>query len=546
MEDVRLKVNALLDKIADNTEKSLSLDAYLSAGDTKLLHSVVTEAIFLDEKWIETIEAALFSVEQIVKNPQKSIIDEQILVNVEKARKINARSIQYLASHSEHVSNFVDGEVRPSKIMTTEFEEDYKTYENRFVYSLILRLEKFVSSRYEDVKGKLDTHRTDVIEYRNTVKTKRAEMDCEMKLVVRDVPRGSVELEKNYELLRRIETLQKRIRILKAGNFFDILSGTKPVLPPIIKTNLLQKNVDYSNAYQLWLYISAYTFEGFRLEVERKMLPFDDEYAKDLTDMAALLWNVTEANNEIRRSVFEKLPASVKKSKKYKVLTRYDYQPTFQRSSGDTGEDVVNQYYFDEMKKLVGKTTETLKGNVLIEKQSFSAPFSKFFRSMNRISNSIYDEVLIVSEEKKTKKKKTRVDLLKAKVKRQTEVLKRKKLLSKLKAEELTKTLNAESKELVKLEKLKFELALAEEKKIAKKTANDKKKVRLQAVRKKSEAALRLAESTRKELLSEEEQRQRALLEERRLKFEQLREAKERRTYERLKAKYEKETDDEE
>lgn len=139
MEDVRLKVNALLDKIADNTEKSLSLDAYLSAGDTKLLHSVVTEAIFLDEKWIETIEAALFSVEQIVKNPQKSIIDEQILVNVEKARKINARSIQYLASHSEHVSNFVDGEVRPSKIMTTEFEEDYKTYENRFVYSLIAR-----------------------------------------------------------------------------------------------------------------------------------------------------------------------------------------------------------------------------------------------------------------------------------------------------------------------------------------------------------------------------------------------------------------------
>ena len=79
------------------------------------------------------------------------------------------------------------------------------------------------------------------------------------------------------------------------------LSKAKPVRPPIQKTNLLTKNVDYNNCYKLWLYISSYTYLGYSIEVKDKNLPVDGDYFDDLTVVTGLSLRQSFKERKIRR-----------------------------------------------------------------------------------------------------------------------------------------------------------------------------------------------------------------------------------------------------
>ena len=61
------------------------------------------------------------------------------------------------------------------------------------------------------------------------------------------------------------------------------LGGKKIVKPPIQKTNLRMKNVDYNSCYKLWLFISAYTNVGYAIDVKDKSLPVDaNDFKQDV------------------------------------------------------------------------------------------------------------------------------------------------------------------------------------------------------------------------------------------------------------------------
>ncbi|UKI51077.1 MAG: DUF2357 domain-containing protein [Clostridium sp.] len=80
----------------------------------------------------------------IINNPKKSIRYDEEVVLVEKAHKINADTVRHLAAHTELIKKIdTNGDVIPSKVLTTFAEEEINIYENRFIKTLIYRIDTF-------------------------------------------------------------------------------------------------------------------------------------------------------------------------------------------------------------------------------------------------------------------------------------------------------------------------------------------------------------------------------------------------------------------
>lgn len=89
-----------------------------------------------------------------MRNPRKFIVQEEDIVDVSLARSISTESVKFLAQHTNMISKVDEktGDVTPSKILNITKEESFEIYENRFIYTLLLKLKDFVTMRYDKIK----------------------------------------------------------------------------------------------------------------------------------------------------------------------------------------------------------------------------------------------------------------------------------------------------------------------------------------------------------------------------------------------------------
>ena len=452
------------------------------SGRNNVYHNVVSEAVTLDDSWILTIEAALYSVESIIKNPRKFIIDQELLVDVEKARKTNAKTVRHLSSNSQYVQNISeDGEITPKKLLTTEMDEDLAIYENRFICSLVNLLIPFVETRYNDIIGRVNTFDQTGIGVASAFKYGTSEIEYKLNVKVRQDPKDKVLLERNTELIEKINVLRKRLKVLLNTDFMRMLSGKKPVRPPIVKTNLIKMNVDYNNCYKLWLYVSSYTFSGFSVQYQDKNLPVDSDYYDDLTLLAALTIQSLYANHKVNEENFDTIKYKEIKEKKFRLITAYKFEPNFFSDKKGAGEDTVNEFYFKQMRNELIRATK--RGSIQQEKD-LKLSFARFCRSIAKINGDMYEDVINSQvEEDKSLKRKTAIQKKDFEVRKQKLLLRRYRQLSLLKREELEKILRLEARELIKLEKLQAALDKEKGRQASKRLRKKQKKEKLAKIK---------------------------------------------------------------
>ncbi|MBQ7163863.1 MAG: cell envelope integrity protein TolA, partial [Clostridia bacterium] len=503
----------------DNSELCERFCHALRAGRNKTYHNVVSEAITLDDSWILTLESALFSVEKIVKNPRKFIIDEEILVDVAKARRTTSKTVRHLSSNSQYVQNITEeGEVRPKKLLTTEMDEDLAIYENRFVCALVQRLIPFVETRYNDIVSRQNSFDQTGVGMISNFRYGKNEVEVKLNVKVKEEPRNQVLLEKNNELIEKIRQLRKRLKILLNTEFIRTLSGKKPVHPPIMKTNLIKMNVDYNNCYKLWLYISSYTYVGFSVNYQEKSLPLDGDYYDDLTVIAAISVQSLVQNNLLNKRTYENIPFKKMKEKDFKLLTQYKFEPTFEADNSKPSEDIVNEYYFKRMRDELVRAT---KRNEYLDEKELKTSFARFCRGIAKINEEMYKDVITSQLPKaKGKLKKTPLQKKEEAVSRQKEYLKRYRQLSLIKREELEKILRLEARELLKLEKLQEALDKERGRQKNKRLAEKKQKERLEKISNQKVIAETNAKEYEQEIRDREAARIAAIEEEKRLKKE--------------------------
>lgn len=447
-----VSLNNFMDKFRGESG-ALQFISALRGGENKLLHNNVLKQVALDDSWVIAIEGAIFSIEQIVRNPRKFIAEEELIVDVAKARRVTPRTVRHLTSHSQFVESIEDnGDVRPRKLLVVELDEDIAIYENRFICALLNRLVQFVEQRYRELNGKVQAAEQTNVCLSSKFEYGGSTFKCDINLQVEEPPEGDVDYFKNKELFDRINLIRRRLSVLLSTEFYKKLSKVKPVRPPIQKTNLLMKNVDYNNCYKLWLFISSYTYLGYSVAVQDKNLPVEGDYYDDLTVIAGLSVHALLADNVLNKDRYKDIEYSEPKEKEYSLITNYSFVPDFGEQGGTAGAETINEYYFRRMKDELVRTAQ--EGEVAIENK-LNINFTKYFRSVSRINDAMYDE--LVEEQIESNRDEEKLPPLEAKrlkVKEQRERIRRRRLFLKLKWEELERAQRMVERAEAKLEKL--------------------------------------------------------------------------------------------
>ncbi|MCD7728454.1 MAG: DUF2357 domain-containing protein [Clostridia bacterium] len=534
-------LQTFVDKMqAEETSCSKVHNAVISGGN-KVAYNNVQEIIAVEDDWINIIENGIFNIESIVRNPRKFIVEEENIVEVGRAKRVNSKTVRHLSSNTQYIQSIDDdGNVTPSKVLVAELQEDVAIYENRFVCSLVDRLVTFVEQRYRDLVHKLNVFDNTQLCYHSDFKLGRSAFSCDFQVKVKEPPRDRELAAKNEETLHRLENIRARLVSLQNTQLMKFLHTKKPVRPPIQKTNMLRMSVDYSACYKLWLYISAYKFAGYSVEVREKNLPVEGDYYDDLTALAALSVQTMLNDGLLRRSYYDRLKGREPVIKKYKVLTKIDFETTFGKDEkSEGGAELINEFYFNKMRRELVKAT---KRGAITDEKEVSVTFRRFYRAIQAINEEMYKDVIDANLPELGGR--TPLQKKQAAVKRQKQVLRRRHQLSMLERKQLEKCLHAESRELLKLEKLQAELDKERDRRKSKAERDKAKKEKLKRIAQKQQQAEINAASYERGLRGEIAVREAEKEEEKRQKREEAAMRRELKRYEELKKKYGGEDED--
>jgi hypothetical protein len=360
--------------------------AFLS-GQNEIYQKSISEIKHFHEDWIGTIESFFPSLNKITNNAKSGLRYEQDVTAIEKAKKINSDSVRHLAANTHLIKEIRDDMVIPKKILVTNAEIEYAIYENRFIKTLIDRLFKFVNSRYEIIKNNVESFEKKHFNLKSKFNIREAEVDLNIDLNIKEELDDESIKEGNHELMRRVMNLLKKINGLRETTFMIELKNAKPVVPPIMKTSIILKNVDYNNCYILWLYLDKYNLLDFDLEVKESNLPLDKPYLKNINQTVLMAFTSIIGNQKDLKDRFEFIDVNEYKKKSIKNVKRHLKDIVKNPDPYEVENTQINQYYLEQNKVIFKKNLDKhLEGS-----SSYDVALKKALRDTIAITNALYN-----------------------------------------------------------------------------------------------------------------------------------------------------------
>ena len=235
------------------------------SSDMSFKSEITNDSMSFD--WVNEIEFSCPYLDNIVRNPKVALIKEEEVVKIEKARKITVASVKDLSKHTHFIEKIdrTTNEVRPSKILIEHHEETFNTYENRFIYTLIDNMLKFIM-RKEVALENFKTKNDKVLEYAASTNNGYEKVNVELKISSKEMPKGS----KENDFQKEIDELKKRVKKMKdyiaSWKRSEMLKSLEKahvafVVSPIKKTNMILKNPNFQIAMKLWDFLQTYDYD---------------------------------------------------------------------------------------------------------------------------------------------------------------------------------------------------------------------------------------------------------------------------------------------
>ena len=139
-EELRAKAYAALRALSRECEDYREAQMLVGAAETEASLRRKTVRRSIDTEWVEKIEAALPSLDIIVRRPTVAIEDVEEVLPIELTRRVSEKSIKHLARHTNLIREVDGDEVTPSHLLNVFREETLLTYENRFINTLLHQL----------------------------------------------------------------------------------------------------------------------------------------------------------------------------------------------------------------------------------------------------------------------------------------------------------------------------------------------------------------------------------------------------------------------
>ena len=253
------------DSFSENTRSTLEVSKYYNK-------------VEVDYEWLDLMEDTVIYIDNILRNPNRFIINEEEVVKIELARRVTVESVKHLAKHTNLIQEIEDdGSVKPSKILNINKEENYNTYENRVIYTLINNMISFIQLK------KKDTNLFDSLKDEKKIQYKGVSKFAGERVNI-DVSLSSIYHQSDYNdqkgkmsVLDRIERLENHIAVLTNYDVYRTLKRlhVSKVVPPIKKTNVILKNTNFQYAMKLWNYLQTHTATNNKVTKENKK--YEDE-----------------------------------------------------------------------------------------------------------------------------------------------------------------------------------------------------------------------------------------------------------------------------
>ena len=387
-----------INNLTDQEKDQFVQDFYkaLDGGDNTLYQKNMSEVKTFDETWIDTVESYFPSLDKITRNPRTGLKYNDEIVPIEKAKKVSSQSIKHLSSHTYLIKEVNDdGTIMPKKILVSEADTEYGTYENRFLMTLIERLFIFVRNRFDVIKENILSFDKKHFNYKSKFNLNDSIIEMDFDLVVKDPLEDKKFNDYNRNLLGRVENLNKLISSLRSSKFMNLMKNQKTVTTPIMRTQIIQKNVDFNNAYLLWLFLDKYNLLTFDLVVKEKNLRIDRSYLLDIKKLALSSFATIIANQRKRKTLYDDIDFKEYKKKSFKTKSR-DLNDVVDNPEGIEVEDTnINQYYFQESKKLFRKNLDDKIKN----SSTFEVGLKRALRDTINISNTIFSSYFELEED---------------------------------------------------------------------------------------------------------------------------------------------------
>lgn len=369
----------------------------IKVGDNSYYHKNIQETKTFDEEWVRTLEAFFPSIEEIITHPRSTIQYVEEIVAVEKAKKINSASVRHLASHTQNIREVRNGEVVPKKILTTFAEEDFGTYENRFIMTLINRLFTFVNNRSVIIRENVESYQKEHANYQSNFHIKDTNVTIDVDVVIKkDLDDKSINAF-NYQLLKRVEYLLQLITSYRNSQFMKLMAKQRKVNPPIMKTNVILKNPDFKAAYMLWLFLDKYDSLGYDVEVKERRVKLAPGFDNQVSELSLLAYAMIQESARKRAEKFgeeidEELPTVVKKSTK--IAKTHPADLIVKPDAIKLADNTINEYYLEQNKKVITKkVSEDVEKGMTNE-----AALKKAIKESINITNALFNSIFYIEE----------------------------------------------------------------------------------------------------------------------------------------------------
>ncbi len=238
-------------------------------------------------EWIQIMEETVRYIDNILRNPNRFIINEEDIVKVELARRITVESIKHLSRNTNLIQKFdkKTGDIKPSKILNINKEESYDTYENRFIYSLIQNMRSYINLKKKALENVTSAKDDKIFTYNGTSKVGGTKYD--ISITLNSSLDGETKDDNDIEkVLERITKLENKVTDLTSSEVYKIINKLHITLvtSPIKKTNVILKNTNFQYALKLWNYMQEHMDNEMKNEkvekdekVEGKVLDYTDE-----------------------------------------------------------------------------------------------------------------------------------------------------------------------------------------------------------------------------------------------------------------------------
>lgn len=250
------------------------------------------EQVDVNFEWLEIMEDTVRYLDNILRNPNRFIVNEEEVVKVEQARRITVESIKHLSKHTNFIQEIdpVTDDVKPSKILNINKDESYNTYENRVIYTLIQNMRMFIDMRKRKLVTQSYSKNHKKGEYHGVARVGSENVNIDISMNSKADSKKSYGAKGDLSIEERIAKLELRITDLTNTSVYKSLAKAHvaKVIPPIKKTNLILKNVNFQYAMRLWDYLARYRDDGNK-STKNNVVYKEDKHVQKMFDDVFLL-----------------------------------------------------------------------------------------------------------------------------------------------------------------------------------------------------------------------------------------------------------------